>query len=192
MNSSIKSIAGLGIAVILLSGCEETRQALGQTKQSPDEFAVFSRAPLSLPPDFALRPPKPGAERPQLVNPRDRARQAIVANSRNRRNAARPEPAPEGASPGEVAVLRAAGALNPQSNIRQLINRETSALASESVTFTDKLIFWRDPEAFGTQVDPNKERRRILEKQAVGDPLNKGEVPTISQKPKAIFEGVFK
>ncbi|MDA0238763.1 MAG: DUF3035 domain-containing protein [Proteobacteria bacterium] len=192
MNTTIKSIAGLGIAVILLSGCEETRQALGQTKQSPDEFAVFSRAPLSLPPDYALRPPKPGAERPQLVNPRDRARQAIVANSSNRRNAARPEPGPEGASPGEVAVLRAAGAMNPQSNIRQLINRETSALASESVTFTDKLIFWRDPEAFGTKVDPNKERRRILEQQAVGEPLNKGEVPTISQKQKAIFEGVFK
>lgn len=189
MNSTIKSIASLGIAVILLSGCEETRQALGQTKQSPDEFAVFSRAPLSVPPDFDLRPPKPGAERPQLVNPRDRARQAIVANSRTR---SRVSSAPEGASPGEIAVLRAARALNPQSNIRQLVNRETSALAAESITFTDKLVFWRDPEAFGTKVDPSKERRRILEKQALGEPLNKGEVPTISAKQKAIFEGVFK
>ena len=60
-----------------LSGCEQAKQALGQSKQPPDEFAVFQRAPLSVPPDFGLRPPAPGAERPQAVNPRDQARAAL-------------------------------------------------------------------------------------------------------------------
>ena len=31
---------------------------------SPDEFAVQRQAPLSVPPDFALVPPQPGAPRP--------------------------------------------------------------------------------------------------------------------------------
>ena len=47
------------LAVAALGGCEETKKALGQVKQPPDEFAVFQRAPLSLPPDYALRPPAP-------------------------------------------------------------------------------------------------------------------------------------
>ena len=61
-------------ALALLTACEETKRALGQTKESPDEFTVYQRAPLSLPPNYGLRPPSPGAARPQTVNPRDRAK----------------------------------------------------------------------------------------------------------------------
>ena len=70
-------------ASVLLTGCEETKKALGQTKESPDEFAVFQRAPLSQPPDYSLRPPTPGAQRPQAVNPRDRARAALGARQQS-------------------------------------------------------------------------------------------------------------
>lgn len=43
-----------GAAVALLaglSGCTGVKEVLGYTKQSPDEFQVYARAPLSLPPD---------------------------------------------------------------------------------------------------------------------------------------------
>ena len=43
----------------------------------PDEFAVESRAPLTIPPDFALRPPQPGAPRPQETTAAERARKVI-------------------------------------------------------------------------------------------------------------------
>ena len=43
----------------------------------PDEFAVESRAPLTLPPDYELRPPSPGAARPQEATAADRARKVI-------------------------------------------------------------------------------------------------------------------
>ena len=43
----------------------------------PDEFAVESRAPLTLPPEFDLRPPQPGAPRPQEVTAADKARRVI-------------------------------------------------------------------------------------------------------------------
>ena len=52
----------------LLAGCvlfDDTRR-LG-----PDEFGVVSRAPLSQPPDFALRPPRTGEKRPNEVTPRE-------------------------------------------------------------------------------------------------------------------------
>ena len=34
-----------------LTGCTSTRQALGMTKVTPDEFRVVSKAPLVVPPD---------------------------------------------------------------------------------------------------------------------------------------------
>ena len=47
----------------LISGCSDLKKAIGLERSTPDEFAVESRAPLTMPPDFNLRPPQPGAER---------------------------------------------------------------------------------------------------------------------------------
>ena len=48
--------------IISVGGCEGVREAAGIAKKAPDEFAVVTRAPLSMPPDYGLRPPRPGAE----------------------------------------------------------------------------------------------------------------------------------
>jgi DUF3035 family protein len=62
---------------LLLGGCGEFRKAIGMDRVGPDEFAVESRAPLTIPPDFDLRPPQPGAQRPQETTAADRARKVI-------------------------------------------------------------------------------------------------------------------
>ncbi len=64
-------------AALLLSGCAGFKQMIGLEPTSPDEFAVESRAPLTIPPDFDLRPPQPGAPRPQEKTAAARARQVI-------------------------------------------------------------------------------------------------------------------
>ena len=63
--------------VLLLPGCSGFRQALGMDRVGPDEFAVESRAPLTIPPDYDLRPPQPGTARPQEVTAAERARRVI-------------------------------------------------------------------------------------------------------------------
>src|SRR5690348_17094840 len=60
-----------------LGGCSDIRKALGYDKSIPDEFAVVSRAPLAIPPDYSLRPPQPGAAPTQDVPPQDRAKEAV-------------------------------------------------------------------------------------------------------------------
>lgn len=65
------------IGPLLLSGCTDMKRAIGLEKTSPDEFAVESRAPLTMPPDFDLRPPQPGATRPQEKSAGQQARQVI-------------------------------------------------------------------------------------------------------------------
>jgi hypothetical protein len=63
--------------VLLLPGCSDMRVALGMDRVGPDEFVVESRAPLTIPPDFNLRPPQPGAPRPQEIPATERARRVV-------------------------------------------------------------------------------------------------------------------
>jgi hypothetical protein len=70
------SVAWIGCCLIL-SGCGELRTAMGIERVGPDEFAVESRAPLVIPPDFDLRPPQPGAARPQEKTAAEKARSVI-------------------------------------------------------------------------------------------------------------------
>jgi len=163
-----------------LAGCEQAKQALGASKNAPDEFAVFQRAPLSVPPDFGLRPPAPGAERPQAVNPRDQARAAI--------GRAGTAPVTADLSAGERSILQLTGANQVDPTIRVRVNNETRELEADSGSITDKVLFWRKPSEFGTAVDPAQEQKRIREAQAEGGAINEGDLPMIKQRQKAIFE----
>lgn len=50
-------------------------------RERPDEFAVTRAAPLVIPPDFALNPPKPGAPRPLEVDSQGQALRALFGDS---------------------------------------------------------------------------------------------------------------
>jgi Protein of unknown function (DUF3035) len=72
-------VAGL----LQLGGCGRgtVQDALGMSKRAPDEFAVVRRAPLILPPDYDLRPPDPGAPRPNIGTTSDQARVAMTSQA---------------------------------------------------------------------------------------------------------------
>jgi len=48
------------VAAIGLSGCTTTSKALGLTKDAPNEFNILTKAPLVVPPEYNLRPPRVG------------------------------------------------------------------------------------------------------------------------------------
>ncbi|MDX2223733.1 MAG: DUF3035 domain-containing protein [Rhodospirillaceae bacterium] len=175
------TVAAAGLA---LAGCEDTKRALGIEKSVPDEFAVVSRAPLVMPPDFNLRPPAPGAERPQEGTSEEQAMTAVFGRDRAARLKAR------GFSEGEVAFLDLAGASTASPDIRRTIDRETSAFAAEEKSFTDRLIFWSEttpPDS--TPIDPVAEQKRLSENQALGKKPNDGPIPVIRKGGKVL--GVF-
>ena len=192
MNSKFNLLFIVLTIVSLLSGCEKAKQALGQTKESPDEFAVFQRAPLSLPPDYALMPPRPGSERPQAVNPRDRAAKALGIKKKASAQPTNTKTRLSSLSRGERSVLQFTGATKADPAIRMKIEEETGIMVTATKSFTDKITFWQNPNKFGITVDPAKEAKRIQKNQALGKPLNKGDIPVIKRKGKAIFEDAFK
>jgi hypothetical protein len=77
MKRRLPLLAVASLSLILLSGCGDFRRAIGMDRVGPDEFAVESRAPLTIPPEFDLRPPQPGAPRPQEVTAAEKARKVI-------------------------------------------------------------------------------------------------------------------
>ena len=190
MRKSVWFIVSLSVFV-LLGGCEKTREMLGQGKQAPDEFAVYSRAPLSLPPSYGLKAPKPGTTRPQGVDPQSRA-ERIVSGLSGRRptTGAKPKGTPS-MSPGLNALLQETGALDADPDIRSIVNRETTILTEEDKTVTERIMFWNTPTEYGTIIDPESETKRIHENQALGRTISEGETPTIERKRKAILEGIF-
>lgn len=68
----------LPIMMGTLGGCDHARTALGYDRKNPDAYKVVDRAPLCMPPNFALRPPKPGAPRPQEKSPKELAQEALL------------------------------------------------------------------------------------------------------------------
>ena len=114
-------------AVLALGACESFQETLGLTKQVPDEFAVVTKAPLTMPPDYNLRPPTPGAARPQEKTPSEVARRALWKDPAETSQSAQANLAPwQGsandtntatASGGELALLKLAGAENPDPDI---------------------------------------------------------------------------
>jgi hypothetical protein len=188
MVSRVSVVVALAVT---LTACEGIKKQLGQTKQAPDEFRVVSRAPLTLPPDFTLRPPEPGLARPQEGTSADQARQAIFRADEPKAEPQQVMTPADGRSLGEQALLRSAGVENIDPNIRQVVERETLRLNDQSESFIDSLVFWRDKEAPGVVVDAQSESQRLKENAALGKDVTSGQTPTIERRQKAIFEGIF-
>ena len=179
-------------AIVLTSGCEGLKQDLGiGVKRPPDEFTVYSRAPLSVPPDYGLRPPATATGASQAAAPRETARQAMTGGKASPATAPTEEQVAAAGSPGLQELLQRTGGNAAEPDIRAQVNRETTILADADQSFVERLMFWTDVPKRSTVVDAPMESRRIQENQALSKPLSDGETPTIRRRPKALLEGIF-
>lgn len=179
-------ICGL-IGASLMTGCaSSSRDILGLDRAVPDEFTVMTRAPLTLPPIYDLRPPEPGAERPQDKQVLNEARSALLGADLSQM------PASDDLPSSEAALLRKAGAENAPDDIRQKITFENTRLIENDKHVTDQLIFWKeksDPTA--VVIDAQKEDKRLKGNQALGRSVTEGDVPVIERRKKGFLEDLF-
>lgn len=99
------------IALVLVAGL--SLAACGSKKNSPNEFDVVSRAPLVVPPEADLTPPRPGEPNAQTIDPGRQAYEALFPDAELKR------PAPK--SKGENELLSRLGRSDPdvRSNVGQ-------------------------------------------------------------------------
>src|SRR3982751_2817390 len=152
MKKTYKSLILTGISLLLLAGCGSVKEELGITREAPDEFTVMKRAPLSMPPDYALRPPRPGAPRPQDEVTEENARTAVFGSNSQASQAGR--------TTADAVLLQETGADAANPDIRQTIDRETANTAPRSKPVAEKLLGWthkkKVQEPATTVVDPVK------------------------------------
>lgn len=179
-------LIGLALAALTLAGCSDVRRSIGLDRQSPDEFSVVSRAPLTLPPSMQDLPkPRPGAARPQDTTPTQAAAGAVFGSAARGAKTT-------GSTAGEKSLVAQASArdgIDP--NIRAKVDQETTQLIVADKSWIDSLLFWQTQEPPVSVVDPGKEQQRLREAQAQGKPVDGAATPTIERKRKAPLEGLF-
>ncbi|MBI1209762.1 MAG: DUF3035 domain-containing protein [Azospirillum sp.] len=173
-------LAVAGVAAV--SGCSNAAKTFGLERAPPDEFAVVRQVPLSMPPDFRLKPPQPGAARPQEPSTTDQAAGLLFGNAGAGRTRL--------ASSGESAFLNQAGAGAAIPNIRGVLDQETSALLIADRGWVDSLIFWQKERPGYTLVNPAEEAQRLRQAAALGKPVTTGATPVIERKKRAPLEGI--
>jgi hypothetical protein len=150
--------AALGGMAFVLVGCDSIREAAGVTKEPPDEFAVVTKAPLVMPPDYNLRPPKPGAAPTNQYSPTESAAASMF-----------------GEDPAEIAkqmtgdysqeeklILATSGAAVSDHAIRQQLAADAKSMEATNDDLTNKLLFQTgpDPQA-GNPLDSDSEKQRL-------------------------------
>lgn len=161
------TILTLGVA---LTGCASTSKRLGLTKTAPNEFNILTKAPLIVPPEYNLRPPRIGESSAENNYSQEAARQALIGDI----DPAKP-------SDGELMLLAKAGAPRADEDIRVVIDGQNS-VERKTNSFSDRVLFWnngsvKDPE--GAPLDPEVEAQRLRSIEAATG----GQDVTISRRP---------
>ncbi len=151
--------AVVAVAALGMTGCSGVNQALGMNKITPDEYRVVAKAPLVVPPDYALRPPAPGEPRPQELQPESQARLAMLGQ---REATTR--------SSGENLLVNRAGADKADPLIRYVMDDEFGSIAHKDKSFADTVMFWKKdaptpaavgPDTTGAPIDPIAEQAKV-------------------------------
>lgn len=163
-------LLALGACAVLLAGCGGTgsriQDTLGLTRQPPDEFRVVQRAPLVVPPDYNLRPPRPGEPRPQEPAARDQARAALTGQL--------PTNGSGEISTGESVLLGTAGYEEADPEIRRQLAEERGQVVLDESQFYMILPWQRERMARqqGEAIDPRAEVERLRTERIGRTPLD--------------------
>lgn len=165
MHKSMSLVAVIA-ACAAASGCSQFSQAVGAEKVAPDEFRVVTRAPLSTPPDYGLRPPRPGEVRPAELRVDGQARAAVFGQDRG-----------AAASPAEKLLVARAGAEAVDPNIRAQVDFEGANIVRKAEGFADRVL------QSGAN-DPATEQQKLSEAEAARRATGGGAVTIRQPEPE--------
>ena len=111
--------------ILLLNSCGGVKEKIGIIKKAPDEFQVYESKPLSVPPNFELRPP---AEGEILANEND---ESIIFSDENNID--------KNLTLSDEMLLISLGEKEIEKNIRKIINDENS-IQEVDKSLLDKII----------------------------------------------------
>ena len=168
----MKTVGAIAILAALgASACVGTR--------TPDEFRVVRKAPLTVPPDYNLRPPSPGEARPQELLPDAQARVAVFGADIG-----------GNASSGENLFIKAAGADATDRSIRNQVDYDSAQILRKNKGFADAIMFWNKKRAVEPTVDAAAEAERLKTENESVKSVTGGKNVLIRQKKTSKLPGL--
>jgi hypothetical protein len=147
--------------------------------RTPDEFRVVRKAPLTVPPDYNLRPPSPGEARPQELLPDAQARVAVFGADIG-----------GNASSGENLFIKAAGADATDRSIRNQVDYDSAQILRKNKGFADAIMFWNKKRAVEPTVDAAAEAERLKTENESVKSVTGGKNVLIRQKKTSKLPGL--
>lgn len=185
MSALLKIYFILTCIILLLNGCGGVKEKIGIIQKAPDEFQVYESKPLSVPPNFELRPP---AEGEILTNESD---QNIIFTDENNID--------ENLTLNDEILLIAVGEKKIEQNIRKIINKENS-IQEVDKSLLDKIInfepiFEVEEDKKYETLNAEEEKKRIedlkSEIQSIETNLEDTENNNVTDEEKSFLDEIF-
>jgi len=145
-----------------LVGCSDFNKAIGKQKSAPDEFEVVVRPPLSLPPQFAVRPSDDTVSQTAASTSSANAQASSLLKSRNT----------DASGYNQVFNLDAI-----EEDIRVKVDEETVGIQTER-RLPLQIIFGGVPNV-GPVLNQMEEDARIRRNKLQNKPITEGKTPAI-------------
>ena len=192
-----KNLIKIFLICLTLAACGggDLKDKLGISHKGPDEFRVVSRPPLSVPPEFNLRPPRSSTNEriASDVGATEQARnQVINANNPFASQAlsyTAVSPVSSGSLPSrsDSHFLSNAGADKSSSTIRETLRDESeNGVEAKDSTYLIPLGKREDP-----LVDAKKEAERLKKAKDEHTSPSEGTTPVIEQKGGGLLGNIF-
>jgi hypothetical protein len=144
----VRRVSALGL--IAASAAALQAGACSSGPRTPDEFRVVRKAPLTVPPEYNLRPPAPGESRPQELEPDAQARAALFGSDLG-----------ADASEGERLFIAKAGGAAVDRSIRSAVDYETAQVLRKNRSFADQILSFGRGGDGDAVLDPEAEAERL-------------------------------
>jgi len=195
----MKKIVAKGLIIIsampFIASCSgSVRDTLGMRRSAPNEFKVVSHPPLSVPPEFSLRPPVPDESFVASKSTSTEAKKVLFEKASadikiiEKTN-------------GEEAFSSLFKANDANPEIKSLLQKEfiEAAREEEEKSFLEKNLlsklpsFSKDDEdkAPNEVVDAKLEKERIAENKKKGEKITGNETPVVNQDGSKKKTGLF-
>lgn len=203
------TIAALSLLALSACSSNTVRDTLGLERSAPDEFRVVSRPPLSVPPQFTLRPPSNSDVSPNQL-PADKKAQSLLNGGKADANGSLPAdtavvpvtttsgrgkkmtaPAASAKTNGaDAQFLKNAGADHADHAVRDALVDEKFAVQEKKEESPWWDIFSSDDKK-DPMVDAKKESERIRKNEDEGKPVTNGDTPEVKGKDNGILNSIL-
>ena len=174
------------VGAFALSACTSNtvKDTLGLNRSAPDEYRVVSRPPLTVPPQFTLRPPANSDVDVNQPTASEKAKSMVLeGNGNDTKKAGKVK----GTTSAESQFLKNAGADSADPKVRDALVEEHYIKQEKREDSPWWDIFSGSNEKKDPLVDAKKETDRIEKNQSEGQPVTTGDTPEVKAKDKGVL-----